>query len=445
VSRRRALAVLLLLALACSAGEGPRVANAGPSLPPEWKYVDEADDAAAEKLLEPLLKKYDTPAKCGDLVKLLRGRRPYPSGLPDSATLDHKCTDGKSRQFTYLCPKKMNPHKPTGVLVFLHGAISQPAPGGGANEAKLFGPAVESLGLIVVGPSTYDKVEWGDPACRELIHFALAHVKRSFNVDENRVYLAGDSDGGRGAYAMAETEATFFAAATPIIGAPGGVTRFGNLRNLSWLAFNGAEDGIFKLEHVRPDVEGMKAAGIDLTWRLIEKTGHDPYLFTKNKAEICEFLSKHPRDPLPKSVHLEIDPSRTGYEAGFPANTMRWVRVEATGTAEHETTFDDASAGALRSDLPRVRARREGNTITLETRAVKTLSVLVSDAMVDLSKDVEVKTNGRLSFRGRVTSDAKAILEEARNFNDRALVFNARISVDVDAPEPETQSPPAGK
>lgn len=404
--------------------------------------MDEADDAAAAKALEGLLKKYDAPKKCEDLLKMLRGRRPYPTGLPDQATIDHKCSDGKSRQFTYVLPKKFVPGKPAGVLVFLHGAISQPAPGGGANEAKMFGPAVESLGLIVVGPSTYEKVEWGDPACRELIQFALEHVKRNFHVDENRVYLAGDSDGGRGTYATAETAASFFAAAVPVIGAPGGVTRFGNLRNLPWLAYNGDQDGIFKIDHVRQEVEGMKAAGIDLTWKPMEGVGHDPYLFLKKKEEICDFLSKHPRDPLPKVVHLEVDPSKQGYEAGFPANTMRWIRVETPGASEHDTTFDDAGAGLLRGDLARVRARRDGNRIDVETRGVKTLTVLVSDAMADLGKDVEVRANRRLLFRGRVENDARAILEEARRFKDRALVFNARIAVDVDAPEVAPGAPP---
>lgn len=434
--RCRSVALGLLVA---GAGARAPVASADrtkPALSAEWRYVFERDDAAAAKLLDPLLRKYPTPKACDDLVKVLRGRRSYPTGLPDQATLEHACTDGKTRQFTYLLPKKLAPGKPAGVLVFLHGAVSQPAPGGGANEARLFAPAVERLGLIVVGPSTYDRVHWSEPACRELVQFALEYVKESFPVDENRVYLAGDSDGGRGAYATIETAGTFFACAVPVIGAPGGVTRFGNLRNLPWLAYNGGKDTTFPVDEVRAAVEGMKAAGIDLTWRLFDDAGHDPYLFTKHKDEICDFLAKHPRDPLPKTVHLEVDPAKTGSEAGFPANTMRWVRVDTTGSSEHDTTFEDASAGWLRSDLARVRAKRDGNRIDLETRGVKALTVLLTDAMVDLSKDVEIRTNGRLSFRGRVEADARAILEEARRFRDRALVFQARVAIDVDAPEP---------
>lgn len=426
-------------AVACALvlGFGAGWAYSGGLGSPEQRYVDEEDDKAAEGMLGKLLPKYATPAACADLVKTLRTKRAYPSNLKDSDTLAFTCSDGKSRQFTYLLPKKYAKGKPTGVLIFLHGAVRQGPPGGGANEARTFAPAVESLGLITVGPSTYEGVEWGSPACRGLVHHALDFVKRSFNVDENRVYLAGDSDGGRGTYCVAETEATFLAAAVPVIGSPGGVTRYANFRNLPWFAINGETDTIFKIDGVRESVEGMKAGGIDLTWKRVEKQGHDAYFFLKFKDEICAFLSKRPRDPLPKTVDWQVDPSREAeYASGFPANTIRWLRIEKTGSASSNASFDDV-AGAINGSLPRARAKREGNVISVETTGVTAYTVLLSDAMVDMAKDVEIRTNGNTSFRGKVVPDARTILEEARRFRDRALVFSARVTVDVDAPGPE--------
>ncbi len=384
-------------------------------------------------MLAKLIEKYPTPASCADLVRALRTKRSYPPNMKDGDTLAFLCSDKVSRQFTYVLPRKFAKGKPAGALIFLHGAISQGAPGGGAGEARMFAPAVESLGLITVGPSTFDKVEWGSPACRGLVHHALDFVKRSFNVDENRVFLAGDSDGGRGTYAVAETEATFLGAAVPVIGSPGGVTRFANFRNLPWLAINGEKDTLFTPDLVRPAVEGMKEAGIDITWKLVAGQGHDPRMFLTFKDEVCEFLGKHPRDPLPKTVDWQVDPSRgEEYPGGFPANTFRWIRVEKTGDAKSNAPFDDAK-GSINGSLPRVRAKREGNAIDVETSGVTAVTVLLSDAMVDLSKEVEIRVNGRSAFKGKVAPDARAILEEARRFRDRALVFSARVTVDVDA------------
>jgi len=216
----------------------------------------------------------------------------------------------------------------------------------------------------------------GDPACRELIHFAVEHLKRSFNVDENRVYLAGDSDGGRGAYATAETEATLFAAAARSSAHRGRqplcepaeppVVRDQRRQGLDLPRGGGAAAG-----------RGMKASGIDLQWTLIDDAPHDPYLFLKHKDDICGLLRKAPPRSLPAGPCTWSSPRRLpATRGGFPANTMRWVRIETTGESEHDTAFDDAGKGLLRGDLARVRARRDKNRIEIETRGVKTLTVL---------------------------------------------------------------------
>lgn len=425
----RALSLLLLAAGISRAAPGERA------------YLEEPDPAKAEKILEALLPKYRTPRDCDALLKLLRGKRAYPKTSKERETLDFACPDGKTRQFTFLLPAKYSPAKPVGLLVWLHGAIRQPPPGGGAGEAQMFRPAVEEM--IVVGPSTFEGVEWGDPACRALVLHALDVAKNRFNVDENRVFLAGDSDGGRGTYAVAETLATFFGAAVPVIGSPGGVTRFLNLRNLPWFAINGAKDSIFDIAHVRESVEGMRASGIPLEWKLIEEGGHDPRFFLQFQDEVRAFLRAHPRDPFPKSIDWCVDPSRQDHGGGFPANTFRWLRIEETGNAAEESTFEDEGKGVVRGDLPRVSATREGNRITLRTRGVKRATVLVSDRMVDARKDLEIEANGRLLFRGVVAPDARAILEEARRHNDRTLVFLNRVTLDLDAPALPAAEPAA--
>ncbi len=88
-----------------------------------------------------------------------------------------------------------------------------------------------------------------------------------------------------------------------------------------------------------------------------------------------------------------------------------------------------------------MRARREGNRIDVDTRGVQAYTVLLADSMVDLSKEVEIRTNGNLSFRGTVANDARAILEEARRLRDRTMTFNARVAVEVDAAKPDGDAP----
>ena len=423
----RAAALLLALALL-----SPSPAAAAPAGgPPEMRFLEEEDEAKAAKLLDTLIDKYDTPRECAALVKMLRTKRTFAGGK-DRETREFPCADGKTRQWTWILPPKHNPAKPAGVLFWLHGAIRQPAPGGGAGEADMFRPAVKDLGLIVVGPSTFGGVEWGTTACRGLVRHALRTLKVLFNVDENRVYMCGDSDGGRGAYNLCETEAGSLAASVPVIGSPGGVTRYLNLRNLPFFAINGEKDSIFTLDHVKESVEGMKASGIDLTWKLVEGGGHDPRFFLKHGEEVRKFLEGKVREPFPKKVEWCIDPSRE--DPGFPADTFRWIRIEEAGAAEHEAAFE-GDGPLVDGSLPRVEGTRDGNRIALRTRGVKRVTLLLSDGMVDLGKEVEISVNGRVLHRGTVEADARAILEEARRFLDRQLVFSARVTLAVDGEE----------
>ncbi len=283
----------------------------------------------------------------------------------------------------------------------------------------------------MIGPSTYERVGWDKPACRELVHHALTFAKKYFNVDENRVYLAGDSDGGRGTYAILETEATFFASAVPVIGSPGSVTRFLNLKNIPIFAINGETDGTFPIDRVREAWTGMKASGIDLTTKEIAGQGHDPRFFLKYADEICAFLEKNPRDPYPKTVQWHIDPAREDHDGAFPVDTFRWIRIDEAGSSSSRGTFDAAPGSLIRTNFPRIEATYDGNRIDVKTSGVKRYTVLVSDEMLDLSQPIEIHTNGELSFEGLVEADASVILEEARRFKDRKLVFANRVPIDL--------------
>jgi hypothetical protein len=131
-------------------------------------------------------------------------------------------------------------------------------------------------------------------------------------------------------------------------------------------------------------------------------------------------------------VDWQVDPSRTGYEAGFPANTFRWIRIEETATGATAGPFDDFG-GWVRQDLPRIRAeKKEGNLVEVKTHRVKRFTLLVSDAMFDLAAPIEVTVNGKPAFKDTVKVDARTALEEMRLFNDRRLVFSARITIEVE-------------
>lgn len=124
-------------------------------LPAVWQYIDCEDDAYAGKMAEKLLKKHKGEKKAAKLVKSFKRGRPFIPGLPKQETVKRTCADGIEREFTYYVPSKYTPRKKYGVLIWLHGAIGQSAPGGGAHEARDIGGAIDELEYIKIGPSTF--------------------------------------------------------------------------------------------------------------------------------------------------------------------------------------------------------------------------------------------------------------------------------------------------
>ena len=116
-------------------------------------------------------------------------------------------TRSKSRE-TY------DPATPYQVRVQLHGGVGRPMPRRAATAGSARWPAPSrSTSCRPHGPRRPGGATPGrEPAA------ILDRVKRTYNVDENRVALSGVSDGGTGAYYVAMRDTTPFASFLPLNG-----------------------------------------------------------------------------------------------------------------------------------------------------------------------------------------------------------------------------------
>jgi hypothetical protein len=78
-----------------------------------------------------------------------------------------------------------------------------------------------------------------------------------------------------------------------------------------------------------------------------------------------------------------------------------------------------------------VDARVAGNTIDVKVKRVGSFDLFLSDELLDLSKPVVVKVNGETVHEGTVPPDVEFMLQQGAWDEDRALVYRARLRVDV--------------
>jgi hypothetical protein len=245
----------------------------------------------------------------------------------------------------------------------------------------------------------------------------LDRLKREFNVDESLVYITGFSDGGTGAYFFGMREATLFSAILPLhghigvlenpaVGADGRMFPL-NLANRPLFITNGGLDPLYPVASTSRYVEGLRRAGVALTFRPLMNVGHDTSWWPAERPAIERFIAEHPREPHPARLSWETE--RTDRY-----NRIDWLVVQK-----------------IQGSSGRVDLVRRDNTIEATTRGVRAFQLLLSHEAVDFARVVTVVVNGRDAFKGVVAKDPAVLLKWAARDNDRTRLYAAELTIEV--------------
>ena len=135
----------------------------------------------------------------------------------------------------------------------------------------------------------------------------LAHLKATLSIDEQRIYLTGNSMGGYGAWMWAGNAPEHFAAVAPIVGGlgPGGpldVTErldawAENLAKIPVYAFVGAKDKVVPPDRSERMVAAIRAAGGErVQFKSYPDEGHGAGRKVRATTEFYDWLFSHRRD-----------------------------------------------------------------------------------------------------------------------------------------------------
>ncbi|OLC40131.1 MAG: hypothetical protein AUH75_08215 [Gemmatimonadetes bacterium 13_1_40CM_4_65_7] len=213
----------------------------------------------------------------------LRQGRVYSRDVPRGVVQGSYRSETGEYFYTFDVPERYDPARKYQVRVQLHGGVGRieanTPPRSGSN-GRLSG--VEQ---IYVMPYAWRDAPWWTGRQVENLRAILDLVKRTYNVDENRVVLSGVSDGGTGAYYTAMRETTPFASFLPLNGfivvlknetaeADGDLFP-NNLLNKPLFIVNGGRDPMYPTSVVDPYIEHLKSAGVDLVYRPQPDAAHD--------------------------------------------------------------------------------------------------------------------------------------------------------------------------
>lgn len=307
-----------------------------------------------------------------------------------------KCTD-PDYPGTYLInvPAAARKGAPVGLFISLHGGGA--GVGDAGQIAGLFG--TPGQGMINVYPTVVQKTDtaWNTEREEQYVLAIIDELKRTYNIDTNRVYLAGHSMGGFGTWSIGGRHADLFAAIAPMAGGvfaqmsggqvsglTGGVVF--NLKNTPIWFYHSTDDAQVSSKSDEKAAEILaqlkeKYGPYEFVWKLYTDCGHG--LPKEGLKPIWDFMLAKKRDPLPTRVLWE--PSRS-YKRHF-----YWIKKDSGGG--------------------QVDVARDGNTFTV-TGSSSGITILLNEQMIKFDKPVVVKNDkGEELFNGLVPYSLTVLAE----------------------------------
>lgn len=300
----------------------------------EARTDDEVSAASADILA--------TNATIEEVWPRLRAGRTYDRSAPTGRLLLSRTNrDGLEHEYVVLIPDNYDPANRYPVRVYLHGGVSRPKRENGEfwrNEAR-----ITRNDAVVVIPSGWSESLWWQDSQIENLSGILHDLKRTYNLDENKVFLLGISDGATGAYYQGFKATTPWAAFLPLNGHPvvlanpatdsDGDIHVTNLRNKPLFVINGDEDPLYPTSSVRPFLSLFDAAGVLIDFRAQPNAGHDTSWWEDEAPAMDAFMAEWSRRPLPPRLSWET-------ETTDRYNRAHWLVIDELGAVEGEPSLE---------------------------------------------------------------------------------------------------------
>ncbi len=266
-----------------------------------------------------------------------------PGGFVRIAYIDS--VDGSTQFCRAYLPPEYDPSKKWPLIVMLHG-YNPPNP----EYVKWWSvderhsAVAEYHHTIFIEPHARGNTQYRGIGEKDVLR-CISEAKRRFNIDDDRVYLTGESMGGSGTWIIASRHPDIFAAAAPVYGGwdsrvaqgfgPAGNAlantppeRFAqetqssfvsaeNLLNVPLFVHHGDADQSVNVEFSRHAVRMLQRWGYDIRYQEMPGWGHEDLDL---REAIADWLLSHRRVQAPRHVRLRTP--------DLDAASAYWVQIE---------------------------------------------------------------------------------------------------------------------
>jgi len=268
----------------------------------------------------------------------------------------------------------------------------------------------------------------------------IDHAILHWNVDPNRVYLIGVSEGGYGTDILAPFMADRLAGAGAMAAGVGLANPPANLRNVAFRTDVGEADLMFdrmpmaKAFHDELDrLRALDPAGYNHSIHI--QPGRGPGI---DYHPGIAWIEKHRRDPWPRRV-VWVNQSLDGVRR----ERFYWLampEIDQTGDFMVDASADPTENRITIEAFKLQGTNRDGNRthgtddVAQSPRVSvigRRIDLLLNDRWIDLDRPIEVVCNGQTVFQGTVKRDADVITRELAKRADAETCPTATLTITV--------------
>jgi len=210
---------------------------------------------------------------------------------------------GAQMPYRIFVPPDYDSRKKYPLVLWLHGGGGR----GTDNLKQISGGNTAGAGIwtrlqnqvkypsIVVAPQCPENEMWttvdhAKPTHHlELVLELIASTQKTYSIDARRLYVAGQSMGGLGAWGIISEHPKMFAAAIPVCGG-GNEQQASKIAHVAIWAFHGEKDEAISVERSRRMIAAIRKAGGTPRYSEYRDVGHNSWERAFNEPDLLEWV-----------------------------------------------------------------------------------------------------------------------------------------------------------
>lgn len=399
-------------------------------------FLSTQDPMVETQVLERLKSARVTHENIKSLLRTRSDKSISSVGLQKNLQYKH---NGKEYPYALYLPETLKHDEKIPLIVVLHGMG-----GSGANTLPAW--VERSNKEFAVLCPTYPMGAWWARSAEEMVLNLIDRVREKHNIDSDRIFLAGLSNGAIGAYMIGMFYPDRFAGLIPIAGSitPRYMHFLVNLRNTPIYMIQGAHDPIFPIQlsrRIHKILSDMKYPVLYQEHGEKGKAHGGHFLPESEVPAMIEWIRKQKRQLNPDVVRM----TREGNHLG----AIHWVRlVKGKNLALLELPGPE-SPNPVKKDgkIATLFATRKGNNIfEVMGQNIVEYDLYFNTETIDFDKPVTITTQKiqvhgdklvpgekKTSYKKKVKKDLAVLLYGYKNYRDPNLLYDARVSILVES------------